>query len=226
MGSNKTMNANVARKTQPDRKPRSQQRSDMGAEIRELRKARKLTLQEMSKETDISLSYLSEIERGVTNPTVEAMEAIASALRVDFSWFFPSRQGKGPLERANVVRADNRRNLNLLYGRSADEIGYSDRLLSSSIGGGFYMGIARFEPGKSNNRPFVRYKKGTEHHGIVLEGELELTLENEVITLNAGDSYSYDFSIRHRVRNMSDKLAILVWGVSPVELDIVTNETE
>ena len=220
------MKTNAAKKPQAARKPRSQQRSDMGAEIRKLRKARKLTLQELSEATGISLSYLSEIERGLTNPTVEAMEAIASALRVDFSWFFPTRHGKGPLERTNIVRGGNRRNLNSLYGRSVDEIGYSDRLLSSSIGGSFYMGIATFEPDKSNNRPFVRYKTGTEHHGIVLQGELELTLEDEVITLSAGDSYSYDFSIRHRLRNMGEKPAVLVWAVSPIELDVVTNETQ
>ena len=79
---------------------------------------------------------------------VDAIEAIANALQVDVHWFFPVRgHGAGPLEQAYIVRAENRRNLNRMYNQSPAEIGYKDSLLSSSIGGRFYMGISRYAPG-------------------------------------------------------------------------------
>ena len=153
-----------------ERRPKGERKTAIGSEIRELRKARRLTLKAVSELTGVSLSYLSEIERGASNPSVDAMEAIAGALQVDVSWFFPSRHGLGPMERAHVVRANARRSLNSVYGRTLDEIGYADSLISSTIGGSFYMGIARFEPGKSGRRQVHSLNDQGEHTGLSSKG--------------------------------------------------------
>lgn len=187
----------------------------IGAEIRELRKARGLTLKDLSKASGISLSYLSVIERDAGNPSLDVIKTIAEALAVDVNWFFIPRRGHGPLERAFVVRASSRRNLNLLYQSTEQEIGYSDSLLSSSIGGRFYMGLATYAPGSERPEEPLHAHEG-EQHGVVVKGQLELTLGNEIIVLSAGDSYSFDASIRHHVKNRTDKEAVLVWAVSPV----------
>ena len=50
--------------------------------LRELRKTRDLTLKNLAEETGLSVSYLSDIERGRTNPSLKTMEALASALDV------------------------------------------------------------------------------------------------------------------------------------------------
>ncbi len=186
-----------------------------GSEIRELRKARGMTLKDLQVRTGVSLSYLSAIERGTNKPSLDVLEAVAEALSVDVNWFFPSRRGNGPMERAFVVRAGNRRNLNSLYEQSAREIGYSDSLLSSSIGGLFYMGMAVYAPGAE--RPDEPYHvHDGEQHGVVIKGELELTIGDEVIVLRAGDSYSFDARIPHHGRNRTDQETVLIWGVSPV----------
>jgi len=187
----------------------------LGSEVRELRKARKLTLQALSEQTGISLSYLSAIERDVGNPSVEIVRSIADALAVDVDWFFSPRHGKGPMERAHVVRANNRRNLNVLYGSSPSEIGYVDSLLSSTIGGRFYMGVSVYEPGSTRETvPYHRHKG--EEHGVVIKGEFEMTIGDEVILLKEGDSYSFDATLRHHGRNPTDRETVLVWGVSPI----------
>lgn len=187
----------------------------LGSEVKELRKARKLTLQALSKETGISLSYLSAIERDVGNPSVEIIRSIADALAVDVDWFFAPRRGKGPMERAHVVRANSRRNLNILYGSSPSEIGYVDSLLSSTIGGKFYMGVSVYKAGSSREEvPYHRHDG--EEHGVVIKGEFEMTIGDEAILLKEGDSYSFNADVRHHGRNPSDNETILVWAVSPI----------
>ena len=86
------------------------------------------------------------------------------------------------------------------------------------------MGVTEFAPGKSGHRPLMRDHEPGCHHGLLLEGEVELSLEDETIVLNAGDSYSFDQRKRHRVRNLASKKAVLVWAVSPVTLDVAEND--
>ncbi|MEM9127738.1 MAG: helix-turn-helix transcriptional regulator, partial [Pseudomonadota bacterium] len=77
--------------------------SSLGSEVRQLRKARQLTLRELGKRAGISLSHVSAIERGVSNPSVDVLQAIASALSVTPDWFFARRSGAGPMEQSFVV---------------------------------------------------------------------------------------------------------------------------
>lgn len=192
-----------------------EQPSSIGSEMRELRKARGLTLSDLAKVSGVSLSHLSAIERDASNPSMDVVRSIASALTVTPDWFFVRRVGAGPMERAYVVRASNRRLLNTLYDQSPEEIGYTDQLLSSSIGGRFYMGIAHYAPGADRADEVILAHEG-EQHGLVVEGELEMQIGDEFITLYAGDSYSFDSRLPHHGRNRTNKPAVLVWAIAPV----------
>lgn len=189
--------------------------ASLGAEIRELRKARQMTLADLAHASGVSVSHLSAIERGNVNATLDKISRIAIGLDVPEEWFFSARPGDGPLERAYVVRRENRRNLNLVYGQPVDVTGYSDALLSSSLGGEFHMGISEYPP---YSEAFVEelYIRDGEAHGLVLEGELTLILEEERIAVREGDSFSFPGHILHCVRNKSDKPARLIWVNAPV----------
>ena len=65
----------------------------LGAEIREVRKARGLTLQDMSDAVSCSVAYLSRIERGSARVSSELLTEISAALAVDTEWFFPLEEG-------------------------------------------------------------------------------------------------------------------------------------
>jgi len=146
---------------------------------------------------------------------MDVLSAISEALSVTPDWFFARRPGAGPMEQAHVVRSQNRRNLNSLYGQDVRELGYTDALLSSSIGGDFYMGLSVYEPNSGPTDDTLLKHQG-EIHAFLIEGELEVGLGEEVITLHEGDSYSCDASIPHRARNRTNKVARLIWAISPV----------
>ena len=187
----------------------------LGSEARQVRKARGLTLKDVSRASGISLSHLSGIERGASTPSMATLQALARALDVTPDWFFARRPGKGPIERAFVVRAENRRRLDALYGEDEITLGFADELLSSSISGSFYMGMSVFAPYTTATREGLRRHEG-EEHGLILEGELELRIGDEVMVLREGDSWSFDASVPHRARNRSDRPCRVVWTVSPV----------
>lgn len=54
----------------------------IGGTIRELRQKRELTLRDVSSRAFVALGFLSQIERGIKNPSPEILEAIAVALEI------------------------------------------------------------------------------------------------------------------------------------------------
>ncbi|MEN8685270.1 XRE family transcriptional regulator [Marivita sp.] len=191
----------------------------LGSEIREVRKARGLTLKELASVVSCSTAYLSRIELGSANVSVELLQEISAALAVDPDWFFPEQSGEGPLERKHVVRAENRRALSGLYTRSAEELGFEDELLSSTLSGQCYLILSRFRPGAGTPpEPLEGYAFEGEQHAIVLTGEVELRLGDEMIVLREGDSFSYPSMIAHRFRNRTDQEATMIWAMSPIRI--------
>ena len=191
----------------------------MGDEIRAVRKARQLTLKELSERTGRSVAYLSRIELGEARISVDLLNDIGEALNVDPKWFFPSRTGSGNNERNCIVRADARRPLSNLYTRSSDELGFKDELLSSTIAGQCYMLISHFPPAENNqNDSREGYVFEGEMHGIIIKGCIELILEDEIIELNSGDSFSFPSQIPHRMRNCVNEEAVMISTMTPVRI--------
>ncbi len=191
----------------------------LGSEIREVRKARGLTLQHLSDAVSCSKAYLSRIELGAAKVSDDLLGEISDALAVDPGWFFPKQTGDGPLERKHVVRRENRRALSAMYTRSTEELGFEDELLSSTLSGDCYLILSRFRPGAgAPPEPLEGYSFEGEQHAIVLSGEVELRLGDEVISLREGDSFSYPSMIAHRFRNKTEKEATMVWAMSPIRI--------
>jgi DNA-binding response OmpR family regulator len=67
-------------------------REQLGAAIRERRKALGLTLADMAKRTNVSLGYLSQIELGKNSASIETLYRIALGLRVRVADLFQSVQ--------------------------------------------------------------------------------------------------------------------------------------
>ncbi|MDE0583516.1 helix-turn-helix domain-containing protein, partial [Planococcus sp. A6] len=55
----------------------------IGTTLKKLRKERKLTLKQLAQETGVSISFLSQVERGKSSVTLESLRKIADALHVD-----------------------------------------------------------------------------------------------------------------------------------------------
>jgi transcriptional regulator with XRE-family HTH domain len=60
----------------------------LGKRIKDIRKARSLSQEDLSNEADIPLSQVGRIERGEINPTISSIAAIAEALNIDLKELF------------------------------------------------------------------------------------------------------------------------------------------
>jgi len=178
----------------------------MGSEIRSLRNARDITLQDLSAATRLSIGYLSQIERGISSPTVDALYAISRALGVTISWFFKPSDEASTIERDIVVRAGQRRQLK--FGS-----GIIDELLSPNLDRQLELLRCTFPPGATSGD--AAYAHRGEEAGIVISGRLEVWVVDKHFVLEEGDSFAFESHLPHRYRNPGRTKAVVIWAITP-----------
>ena len=75
----------------------------IGKDIRALRKSRSITLQQLADQLDRSVGFISQLERGLSEPSISDLRNIAALFEVPISLFFGQTEGD-PEERGYVVR--------------------------------------------------------------------------------------------------------------------------
>lgn len=176
-----------------------------GAEVRGLRKARGLSLTDLAAQTDLSVGYLSQVERNISTPSVKALSAIARALGVTVGWFFSGGQSGPSEEKGIVVRRRNRRRIIF-----RDE--FVDYLLSPNLEGSLELIQTHFSPGASTGEPYTH--RG-EECGVVIKGRLEITINERRLVLEEGDSFDFLSSEPHSYRNVFDGETIVIYAITP-----------
>lgn len=179
----------------------------VGGQIRDLRKAKGLTIAALADRIDRSVGYVSQIERNLSELSIPDLKRIAEALEVQISWFFHSPAAVPAQERGYVVRKENRRRLSL------SGIGVVEELLSPSLGGQTELVLTRIPPRTTTGEEFVTRK--AEESGLVLQGQLELWVGDRHFLLNEGDSFCFQADESHRIHNPGDIETVMVWVITP-----------
>lgn len=177
----------------------------VGADIRALRKARGITLQALCAAVGRSVGWLSQVERGLADPSVRDLGLIADQLGVNTSLFFRSLSDR-PEEEGHVLRNDNRIPI------GSRDSGLIEELLSPTLGGTFEMIRSVFEPGAESGGP--RPSHDRENGGLVLSGRLTLQIDGTAFDLGPGDSFQFAGG-QYAWRNVTDEQTVVVWVVSP-----------
>jgi transcriptional regulator with XRE-family HTH domain len=178
----------------------------VGRHIRDLRKQRGLTLAKLAEAAGVSVAFISLVERDRAQPSVKTLHAISRALDVTISWFFTATPGESGTAETPIVRVADRKRLRF-------DSGIIDELLSPSLDGQLELLRSTFAPGATSGGQ--AYSHSGEEAGVILKGELELTIDGEVFVLKAGDSFGFQSSLPHRYRNISDDSAEVIWAITP-----------
>jgi transcriptional regulator with XRE-family HTH domain len=173
---------------------------NFGKRIRALRNERGLTLVQLGQRVGLSASYLSQIERGVTMPSLTRLTTIAAALDVEVGYFF-----EDDVSAPCVVRSNQGKKLKSTADAMVELL--SADLLDKKIQP--YRMVC--QPGASSGRS----THPGEESGFVLKGRLTVTVGEETFVLEAGDSIHYQAFQPHSWRNEGDEECIAVWAVSP-----------
>ncbi len=176
----------------------------LAGDIRALRKARGLKLAEIALKLGRSVGWVSQVERGLSMPSLEDLRALATLFGVPVSLFF-GHDVPEERERGVVVRGAQRRSL------GTSESGLVEELLSPDLGGSFEMLRSVFAPGAElkteNERP-------TEEAGYVVSGTFDIEISGVWHRLAEGDSFRFEGK-PFRWRNPGAVPAVVIWVVSP-----------
>ena len=169
--------------------------------IHDLRKHKKVTLNELAERIGRSVGFLSQVERGLSRPTVEDLTAISEALDVPTTYFYSLPK---PKALDWVTRPDERRTLYFANG-------ITDVLVSPKMSASFSMLESLLEPGASSGERTL--SDISEQGGYVLEGELTLWLgdSEEAITLRTGDAFQLAQYAHCRYGNLSELPTRVLW---------------
>jgi len=165
------------------------QRRQLGAAIRRRRHALDLTLAQLSATAGISVSMLSQVERGLLDPSLESLRNVAEALGT-----VPFRL----LAEEGTVLGIVRR-------------GAGRRIIDDD--GAFEIAVWELEPGHSStSRP--RAHAGEEAN-LLLQGRARLQIGDETVDLAAGDCITFDPTIPHRVTALGEETVVCVDVICP-----------
>jgi transcriptional regulator with XRE-family HTH domain len=181
----------------------------LGHQVRDLRRAKGVTIPELAARIGRSVGWLSQIERGLSEVTIAALHQIAAALEVQVSWFFTGGAAAPAAadELGLVLRKRHRRTLDF-HGS-----GVHEEIVSPTLSGQLLLVETTFEPGASTGDR-DRERRG-EEAGLVLAGTLELRIEGKTVLLEAGDSFAFTRSGPHRCRNPGKVPCVVLWVITP-----------
>ncbi|MEH7126279.1 XRE family transcriptional regulator [Bacillus sp. JJ1532] len=166
--------------------------------VREIRKKQGFTLADLAEKTGLSQGLLSQIERGLVDPTVSNFWKICTALNTPINYFFD-----GSKENQFVIRKGEHRLLQL----SNDIVRYHE-LMPSHLSDEQIL-LVEILPGEQSEMELVSHP-GVEF-GYVIQGEMNIALGEDEISLQAGDSIYFQSTTPHRYVNVGEEKAVSVW---------------
>lgn len=176
--------------------------AELGQTIRDIRKQKQLSLKELAAKSAVSVSFLSQVERGTTSPSIASLMRIAHALdRTIGSLLEPKstsrlvRNGEG----LQIVHTDGQWSEVLLTPRDFSQL----QVIRSTLA-----------PGGSTGDEPLSYSAG-ETSLIVASGRLTVEMDSTEIELHKGDCLSFDPAVPHRLSNRTDQPCVLHFASAP-----------
>ncbi len=186
----------------------------VGHEIRAMRRAVGMTLNECATAASLSVGFLSLVERGQKQPSLEALQRISAALGVEIGWLFPPSPNDDPIENKYVVRKGFRRRIDYSRLSGTEYLGETDFLLSPSVDGQLAMSLMQFAPGGHSGDDPLSHEG--EEVGYVLAGQLTLEVDGHTFVLEEGDSFGFSGEKPHRYINAGQVTLQIIHTNTPV----------
>ena len=159
----------------------------LGGRVKELRRGRDLTLEELAERSGVSRAMISKLERGEKNPTLVVAAKLAEGLGVTLSRL------AGMEERREVVVVPRERRMVM----RDPETGFKRQLLSPNLVGRAVEFIRDEIPEGSTSGVFPPHRSGVEEQIVVERGSLKARLGGEEYLLREGDALYFEADVPH-----------------------------
>lgn len=177
---------------------------EAGERIRDIRKAKNLTIKDVSEKAGVTIGLISQIERNLANPSLKSLQKIADVLEVPVvSFFSPRMKNPGPVIHSAEQRELSSTQNNVSYWQITPDN-------STSLG----MILAVYEPGAKTNE-FLFLHTGIECCYII-EGTMKIILGHREYTMEAGDSITINGMSPHYIENPGENKLKTLWALTPL----------
>ncbi|MBP1874373.1 transcriptional regulator with XRE-family HTH domain [Ensifer adhaerens] len=171
----------------------------LGDRLRQRRKALKLTLKDVADQADFSVGFISQIERGITVPSLTSLVAVCRVLKVEVGTFLNSPKVATPFTRHDQRRAY------ALAGSVDSNVSY-ERLSASFPGSVLRSTVVHTPPG---HRSEAMTHEGEEIF-FILQGALTIEIDGEETVLEAGDSAHFLSGLTHLTWNHTGEPTVIL----------------
>lgn len=178
---------------------------DVGPRLKQIRKQYGLSQRELAKRAGVTNSTISMIEKSSVSPSVSSLKKVLSGIPMSLVEFFDAEEKQNHPQ--VVYRPAERLDLTVSGDVQMELIGkaFGQRAIA-------FM-VETYEPGTdTGDEP---YEHQGEECGMVLEGQLELTVDDSVYHLQVGDGYYFESTRPHRFRNPHAERCVIVSATTP-----------
>ncbi len=179
--------------------PERDQPISVGERVKEVREKKGLSLQDVSQRTDIDIERLRQIEADDVAPPLGTVIKLAKALEMRMGYFISGEGQKA----YTIVRGGDRKVVSRYDATRAKYYGYQYEALAPN------KRDRHMDPFMVSLKPSQTEEERSTHAGqefiYVVEGDMEVRLEQEVHILRPGDSIYYDSTVPHLVKAYGDK---------------------
>ncbi len=180
--------------------------TSLGEAVRQARKGRGLSLQTVAEGVGISTGLLSQIERGISSPSIRNLRAICEVIGIPFLSLFAESDGTSR-EDGIIVREARRRTVDF------GDKGMVKSFLTVHDQGDLQVMEIVLDPGGSSGEE--SYAHEGEECGVVLRGKLELWVDDDRFVLGQGDAFHFESRRPHRFRNLCNEQSRVMWVTTP-----------
>jgi len=177
---------------QPDAAPK-----DLDKALRARRKELNLTMQSVADATGLSVGFISQVERGITTPSLGSLVSLAEALQADISDFLQQPPSAGQSTHTASRHA---------YSVPGADVSY-ERLSTIFPDSQLHSVIVHEPPG---HRAEPISHRGEEMF-YVISGEITVEIEGAVEILSQGDSIHFNSRRVHSTWNHTTSSASILW---------------
>jgi transcriptional regulator with XRE-family HTH domain len=183
---------------------RPQPGAELGARVRAEREAAGVSVRGLAKRLDVSPSLLSQIERGLAQPSVGTLWAIVTELGLSLDALFATEPEPDSGRAALVQRASDRRAIDL-------EGGVRWERLTAAPDADASFAFVTYSPGGDSRADEPAATHRGKEYGFLISGRLAIEIGDEELELGPGDSIVFGSETPHRFRALGDEPARAVW---------------
>ncbi|MFQ3903252.1 cupin domain-containing protein [Staphylococcus sp. 50Mo3-1] len=176
----------------------------IGQKLRNIRKGKNITINKLAKDTGFTPSFISQFERGFTSASISTLKKITDALSINLTMLLS--ENEDVQNTPYIVKKGEAKKLSYPDEKSTDYMITRENAPYEVI-------YSEIKPG--GNSGDLLSHNSIEETVTILQGTMEIEINNNIYILNENDSISFCSQSPHAWKNNSDKTLKVIWVVYP-----------